>query len=49
MPVRAGQRLLPGVPARDLLEGGGDALLTEMKDDDLLKLVALDLHTASEE
>lgn len=35
--------------SQDLLEGGGDVLLTEMKDDELLKLVALDLHTASEE
>ncbi|HZA34845.1 MAG TPA: DEAD/DEAH box helicase [Vicinamibacterales bacterium] len=31
----------------DLLEGGGEMLLTEMKDDQLLKLVALDIHTAS--
>ena len=35
--------------SQDLLEGGGDVLLTEMKDDELLNLVALDLHTASEE
>ena len=35
--------------SQNLLEGGGDVLLTEMKDDELLKLVALDLHTASEE
>jgi len=35
--------------SEDLLEGGADMLLTEMKDDDLLKLVALDLHTASAE
>ena len=35
--------------SQDLLEGGGEMLLTEMKDDELLKLVALDLHTASEE
>ena len=34
---------------QDLLGGSGDMLLTEMKDDELLKLVALDLHTASEE
>ena len=34
---------------QDLLEGGGDVLLTEMQDDELLKLVALDLHTASKE
>jgi non-specific serine/threonine protein kinase len=30
----------------DLLEGGADLMLTEMKDADLLKLVALDIHTA---
>src|SRR5450759_1338386 len=35
--------------SEDLLEGGAEMLLTELKDDDLLKLVALDLHTASEE
>src|SRR5467141_4952466 len=35
--------------SQDLLEGGHDVLLTEMKDDELLKLVALDLHAASEE
>ena len=35
--------------SEDLLEGGAEVLLTEMHDDELLKLVALDLHTASEE
>ena len=35
--------------SQNLLEGSGEVLLTEMKDDELLKLVALDLHTASEE
>jgi hypothetical protein len=35
--------------SQDLLEGGGEVLLTEMRDDDLLKLVSLDLHTASME
>ena len=35
--------------SQDLLEGGGEMLLTEMRDDDLLKLVALDLHTAAME
>jgi superfamily II DNA or RNA helicase len=35
--------------SEDLLEGGGEMLLTEMQDQELLKLVALDLHTASEE
>jgi non-specific serine/threonine protein kinase len=35
--------------SQDLLEGGGEVLVTEMRDDELLKLVALDLHTAFEE
>jgi len=35
--------------ARDLLEGGAELALTEMKDDELLKLVALDLHQALQE
>jgi non-specific serine/threonine protein kinase len=30
----------------DLLEGGAELMLTEMKDDELLKLVALDIHAA---
>ncbi|SCK37128.1 non-specific serine/threonine protein kinase [Variovorax sp. HW608] len=33
----------------NLLEGGAELMLTEMKDDELLKLVALDIHTAMEE
>jgi non-specific serine/threonine protein kinase len=33
----------------DLLEGGAEVLLTEMQDDELLKLVALDIHTALQE
>jgi non-specific serine/threonine protein kinase len=33
----------------DLLEGGAEVLLTEMKDDELLKLVSLDISTALEE
>ena len=33
----------------DMLEGSADMLLTEMKDDELLKLVALDLNTAIKE
>ena len=33
----------------DLLEGGADLLLTEMKDEELLKLVALDLNKALKE
>jgi len=32
--------------SKDLLEGGADLLLTEMNDDELLKLVALDLNNA---
>ncbi|MBI3050200.1 MAG: DEAD/DEAH box helicase [Acidobacteria bacterium] len=35
--------------SQDLLEGGGEMLLTEMNDEDLLKLVALDLRAASQE
>ncbi|MBI4248030.1 MAG: DEAD/DEAH box helicase, partial [Elusimicrobia bacterium] len=30
--------------AKDLLETGGQAMMTEMKDDELLKFVALDVH-----
>jgi len=35
--------------SEDLLGGGGEMLLTEMQDEELLKLVALDVHTAFEE
>jgi non-specific serine/threonine protein kinase len=35
--------------SKDLLEGGADLLLTEMSDEDLLKLVALDLSKALKE
>ena len=35
--------------SQDLLEGGAELLLTEMKDDELLKLVSLDLRAATEE
>jgi non-specific serine/threonine protein kinase len=35
--------------AQDMLEGGTELPLTEMKDDELLKLVALDLNTALKE
>jgi len=35
--------------SHDLLEGGADVLLTEMSDDELLKVVALDLHATSQE
>ena len=35
--------------SQDLLEGGGELQLTEMKDEELLKLVALDLHAAAGE
>jgi non-specific serine/threonine protein kinase len=35
--------------SKDLLEGGAEMLLTEMKDEELLKLVALDINTALRE
>jgi hypothetical protein len=35
--------------AGDLLGGGADIVLTEMKDEELLKLVALDLNAAMKE
>ena len=35
--------------SRNLLEGGADLLLTEMNDEDLLRLVALDLNSAQAE
>ncbi len=35
--------------SKDLLEGGADFLLTEMNDEDLLRLVALDLNGAQAE
>ena len=35
--------------SEDLLEGSAETLLTEMPDGELLKLVALDLHTAPQE
>ena len=35
--------------SRELLEGGADLLLTELNDDELLKLVALDLNKALKE
>jgi non-specific serine/threonine protein kinase len=35
--------------AHSLLEGGADLLLTEMSDEELLKLVALDINKALEE
>jgi len=35
--------------SEELLEGGADLLLTEMKDDELLKLVALDINKALKE
>ena len=35
--------------SEDLLGGGAELLLTEMTNDELLKLVALDLHAASQE
>jgi non-specific serine/threonine protein kinase len=35
--------------SKDLLEGGADLLLTELKDEDLLRLVALDINKALKE
>ncbi len=35
--------------SKDLLEGGAELLLTEMKDEELLKLVALDINAALKE
>jgi SNF2-related domain/SNF2 Helicase protein/Helicase conserved C-terminal domain len=35
--------------AKDLLEGGAELLLTELKNEELLRLVALDIHKALEE
>jgi hypothetical protein len=35
--------------AKDLLEGGADLLLTELKDEELLRLVALDINKALQE
>jgi len=35
--------------AGDFLGGGADLMLTEMKDDELLKLVSLDLNAAIKE
>ena len=34
--------------ATELLEGGGEKLLTEMSNDELLRFVALDLNRATE-
>jgi len=34
--------------SKDLLEGGGEALLTEMNNEDLLRFVSLDIHRAVE-
>ena len=38
-----------GQLSKDLLEGGAEMLLTEMKDEELLKLVALDINAALKE
>jgi non-specific serine/threonine protein kinase len=35
--------------SKNLIEGGGELLLTEMKDDELLKLVSLDINAALKE
>jgi non-specific serine/threonine protein kinase len=42
--IESKQRMSKGV-----LEGGTDLLITEMNDDELLKLVALDLRAATTE
>jgi non-specific serine/threonine protein kinase len=33
--------------SKDILEGGTDLMITEMSNEELLKLVALDIHGAS--
>jgi hypothetical protein len=35
--------------SRDVLEGSAELMITEMTNDELLKLVALDIHAASAE
>jgi len=35
--------------SKDLVEGGAELLLTELKDEELLRLVALDIHKALQE
>jgi non-specific serine/threonine protein kinase len=35
--------------SEDLLGSGAEVLLTEMKNDELLKLVALDIHAATQD
>jgi non-specific serine/threonine protein kinase len=35
--------------SEDLLGGGAELLLTEMKNDELLKLVALDIHASTQD
>ena len=35
--------------SKDLLESGAELLLTELKDEELLRLVALDIHKALQE
>jgi non-specific serine/threonine protein kinase len=35
--------------SRELLDGSGEVLLTEMSNEDLLALVSLDIHRALEE
>jgi non-specific serine/threonine protein kinase len=35
--------------SKDLLESGADLLLTELKDEELLRLVALDINKALQE
>jgi non-specific serine/threonine protein kinase len=35
--------------SKDVLEGGTDLMITEMSNEELLKLVALDIHAAAAE
>ena len=35
--------------SNDLLEGGADLMITEMKDEELLRMVALDINKALQE
>jgi len=35
--------------SKDIIEGGTDLVITEMSNEELMKLVALDIHAASQE
>jgi non-specific serine/threonine protein kinase len=35
--------------SQEILEGGGEKLITEMADDEILRLVSLDIHRAAAE